>query len=564
MGDGWGLLFELLVALSAALVFGVIFEKLKQSAVVGYLLAGILVGPSVAGLVKSGQTITQLAEIGVALLLFTVGLEFSWRRLLKMGRLALVGGTLQVLVTLGIAFVVSLGFRLDWKTGLVIGAAVSLSSTAVILRILSDQSDVDSVHGKATIGVLLTQDVLVVPLVLMVTFLGTGSGEKGVLATLGETAAKATIFAIVLGLTASLLLPRILSIRTMARNRELPILVAISSCIGATWAAHAAGLSPALGAFMAGILLADTRFSEQMRADVLPFKTLFLTLFFASIGMLADAKWIFQNWPQVLTVATLIVVGKSILTFCCIRPFMPSVIGALAASLMLAQVGEFSFVLSRIALENGLIEQELMQLLLSSSILTLLVTPYLVKLGPRWARRIAKYLVPARRLASQEIESHRAAGLKGHVILVGYGDSGQAAARELADADGVQVFVLEIDDRLVGLACEHGHKAQLGDASQASILDHVRIGDACAIIVAVPDINQCRLILSQARAIAPHVPLVARARYALHRDELDMGGATVVIDEETTTGIHLGRAALKLRKGEVLLVGDESTGYDTR
>lgn len=539
MPDGWSLLLDLTILLAAAVLLGLLFEKLRLSAVVGYLVAGTVVGPGVLGWVHGGEGVNELAELGVALLLFTIGLEFSFKRLVGLGLQAVAGGPIQIVSTLMVGAAASVALGADWRVALILGSVLSLSSTAVVLRILKDRSDLDTAHGKSALGILLMQDVAVVPLVLLVTFLSGGSEKPK-----GPSWAAILIVAVIL-IIVGVLLPRLLSARSVARNRELPIIFAIVSCIASTWGAHAAGFSPALGAFVAGMLLADSRFADQMRSDVYPLRTLFLTIFFASIGMLADLRWAWAHWWWVLAVAAAVICVKSVLAYLALRPFQPSIVAAIAAGICVAQVGEFSFVLAAIAADAQFLAPDLVQLTIAVSVVTLFASPLLVGNALPIARTLAKRLVPTRKLAMGERTAAKRVGLTGHYIVVGYGDAGQAASQALSDS-GVEVVVLEIHPHLVELARKNGHQGRIGDATQYANLLAAGLPHAACLVVAVPDHNIVRLTIGIAKAHVPEVPVVARARYHTFAGELDMAGANVIVDEEQLTGERLGAEALQL------------------
>jgi CPA2 family monovalent cation:H+ antiporter-2 len=324
MGDAWLFMLDMVIVLGGAAVLGILCERLRLGSVIGYLLAGVIIGPGVIGFVSTGDVIEVIAEVGVALLLFTIGLEFSWKQLVRFGGRAIVGGAIAVVSVILVSILVSLSFGADWRTGFVVGAAASLGSTAIVLRILRDKSDLDSVHGRFAVAILLTQDIAIIPLVLVVSFLSMRS--ENLAESLGQALVNTLAFVVGLVLFVSLAIPRLLNENVIARNREIPILIAFSTAVGATWAAHSLGLSPALGAFFAGLLLAEGRFADQMRADVLPLRTLFITVFFVSVGLLADVRWMAENALLVLGTTLTLVFGKTVVTYLSIRPFQPSIV----------------------------------------------------------------------------------------------------------------------------------------------------------------------------------------------------------------------------------------------
>ena len=538
MSELWLFVLDIVIVLGAAVVLGIVCERLHLGSVVGYLLAGVIVGPGVANLVVRGEVIDIIAEVGVSLLLFTIGLEFSWRQLVRFGGRAVIGGAIAICAVILVSVLIGLGIGADWRVAFIVGAAASLSSTAVVLRILRDRNDLDSVHGRFAVAVLLTQDIAIVPLMLVATFVSSPSGDLAT--SLGAALLNTVLLVVGMTLFVSLVIPRLLNEKVIARNREIPILIAFTTAVGATWAAHSLGVSPALGAFIAGIMLAEGRFADQMRSDVLPLRTLFLTVFFVAIGLLTDVAWIADNWQLVFGVAIAFVIGKGVITYLSIRPFQPSIVECLATALAIAQVGEFSFVLLAAGRGGGIVSDDLFRLATSVTLLTLFATPLLAGNARRIALRIAKIFVPKRKLAKAERSSHASTGREGHVIVVGYGAAGTAAAILLHDS-GAKVTVVEISPQLVEDAEECGMDGLVGDGSQRTILERAGIEAARAVVIAIPDNMVTRGVVSQCKNLAPEVPVFARSRYHLFAGELRVAGADVVVDEEQSVGELLGR-----------------------
>lgn len=546
MDDGWNLLIDLMATLAGAFLLGSLMERLRLPAVLGYILAGIVLGPGLAGVVRSVDAVRDLSEVGVALLLFSIGLEFSWKQVLKLGHVGLIGGSLQVVLTMGVTWGLAVAMGYDSNSGIALGAVIALSSTVIVLKALKEQGDLDSNHGKAAVGILIFQDLAFVPLVLILSSIGNGAPSSPTLAEIGSVVGQVLVGFLALVVVVVLFVPRALRSRAMSRNRELPILLAVIVCMGSAWSAHSVGLSPAIGAFLGGVLLAGSTYADQIRADVGPLRTLFATVFFASIGMLADAGWIVSNVGLVLLITAAILAGKTVLTFAALRAVKVTTIGSLAAGFSLAQVGELSFVLLQSASNRNLLTDHLVQLLTSSSVLSIAACPLLVAAAPQLSRALAKRIVPARKLAKEESEARESIrGLDEHVVVVGFGEAGRAAAESLRDL-GHHVVVLETDRRLVGSVRDAGCRALLGDATQADILEDARLLHAKGLVVAVSDHRTARLAVSQARRLAPKLPIVVRARYHQYLDEVAAVGADRTVDEETLVGrklaeeLHLG------------------------
>lgn len=537
--DMWGVLFDILVLLMAALSLGVLCEWLKQSPILGYLAAGTLLGPNAFHFISSADEVTALAELGVALLLFTIGLEFSWPRLRRLGPAALGGGAGQVIVTMGLGCAVALGFGMELRTAVSIGAIVALSSTACVLRLLVSRAEIESVHGRHALGILLMQDVAVVPLVLLVTVLGGGGSFEQVGIDVFSAVVGACVLIAVLYVLLNKVAPRVLGLASLQRNRDLPILLAIVMGLGSAWGSHKLGLSPALGAFVAGMILAESPFATQVRADIGSLRTLLVTLFFSSIGMLGDPAWFVQNLPAVGALVVAIVAGKAIVIWVILKAFRLTHSNALASGICLAQVGEFSFVL--IAVGRGtVIGEELFALLISATIVTLFLTPYLVAGGPRVSIQVVEFLERLKLLKPSAVgEAEDVSQASGHLVVVGFGPAGQMVGRAIVEAaDGAfeHVAVVDLSPAMIRQAKLLGFDGHLGDATQPDVLEHIGILRAAVVVVAIPDPAGARAVVGLIRSIAPDVYIIARARYHRYIAELEASGAHEVIDEEQLVG----------------------------
>ncbi len=547
----WQVLLDVLILLAAALVLGAVCERLRQSAIVGYLAAGALVGPHALSWIHSGTDVGVIAELGVALLLFSIGLEFSWKRLRLLGRAALAGGAAQVVATTALAGAAALLFGLPARVALACGAIVALSSTASVLRLLAARAEVESVHGRHALGILLVQDLAVVPLVLLVTVLG-GDGSIGAaLVDVATTLLVAVLLVAVMYLLFTRVVPRLLSLDAVRRNRDLPILLATVTGLGSAWGAHALGLSPALGAFAAGMLLAESPFALQIRTDVGSLRILLVTLFFSSIGLYADPQWFFSNLPAVLGLVAAVVIGKAVLIWLILRLFGLRHEHALATGLCLAQVGEFSFVLLAQA-RGGLLGEELFALLISATIATLFLTPFLVEYAPRMAALGVRLLQRLPWVSEQPAEAaaDRAAE-RPRIVVIGFGPAGQAVGASLVRAAD-RVIVLDLNPALLERARRMGFSTHVGDAMQAEALLHLGIGAAAAAVVTIPDPAAVRSIIGTIRELAPEVPVIARGRYHRFMPELLALGSDDVVDEEHLVGTRLA-ALLRKRIGSDLL-----------
>ncbi len=545
----WETLLQILLLLLAALVLGALAERLKQSAILGYLLAGTLLGPNALNLVSSHSDdavaagpglVEVLAELGVALLLFSIGLEFSFRRLRRLGPAALGGGALQVVVTVALGAGVALAGGLSLKTALAVGAIVTLSSTACVLRVLLSRAELESIHGRLATGILLVQDLAVVPLVLFLGILGGESDGGAMLLDAGRKIIAAVALISGFWVLFNYVVPWVLGTDLMRRNRELPILIAIVAGLGSAMTTHRLGLSASLGAFIVGMILAESPFAVQIRADISSLRTLLLTLFFSSIGMLGDPSWAFRNAPLVIAVVIAIVIGKLLITWFVLRLMRVRHRHGLAAGISLAQAGEFSFVLAAVAVAGNLINDALLNLLVTATIATLFMTPYLVAAAPAVAHLVTSQL-RRMRLIKPVIDPAVKSSIGAHdrhVIIIGFGPAGQAIGETMINRADF-VHVIELNHAAVTEARRLGFHAYYGDATHAEVLEHVHAASAAAVVITIPDPNGARRIILSLRALSPDIFIIVRARYHLYRWELQHAGADVVIDEEYQLGIHV-------------------------
>lgn len=535
--DFWQLLMEVLLLLGAAFVLGAVAQRLKQSAIVGYLLAGTLLGP----LLFNTRAVMDVAELGVALLLFSIGLEFSFGRLKRLGRVALFGGSLQVAVTVAVCALATVWFG-PLTQALAIGAIVTLSSTAVVLRVLVDRAEVDAVHGRTALGILLLQDIAVVPLVLMLTIMASGGTLVEVLTSILKTLAAAGGLVAVFYLIFYWLVPRVLTSGGLYANRELVILLAILAAVGSTWASHAVGLSPALGAFLAGMLLGESPFAAQIRSDVGALRTLFVTLFFTSIGLLMEPAWLLHYGVAAMAAVFGIITLKTMVIYTVGRVFRLEKRYALATGLALSQIGEFSFVLATTAHQGGLISESLFALVVTTNIFSLFAAPYLVSyalpLTDAILRRIpGRGSTPAQQAEGAETAVHPA------VIVIGYGPAGRQVSDALRD-NGLASAILELNPASIAQAKAAGLPIHIGDATNTEVLVHAGVSHAQAVVVTVPDPRTARDITAAVRALAPQAHLLVRSRFQRSCHELTAAGATTVVDEEHTVGRLLAHETL--------------------
>lgn len=527
--DSWNLLIEIVILLGACLLLGGICSRLRQSPLVGYLIAGMLLGgPGSINVIQGQHDIEAIAELGVALLLFSLGLEFSWERVKQLGVRALLAGMLQVLLTAMAFGAASVLFHVPWKESIVIGAMFSLSSTAAVLRVLVEEGELDGLHGRNSLAVLLVQDMAVVPLAILMTLLAQGGTPQEVAIHVGKVLGLATALIVGLYVLLNFVAVRFMIVMSLERNRELSVVLAIVCGLGATWSAHSIGLSPALGAFVAGMFLGSSPFATQVRSDVSSLKTVLLTLFFGAVGIVADPIWIFNHILTVLLLSAGILAIKMIILGAILQflgfPRQP----ALASAICLSQVGEFAFVLGTTAKQGGILQDETYRVLVSSAIMTLLATPYLVRTAPLVASLIERSMGKRK---SKFISTHQNEKFLPDVVIVGFGPAGQAIANEIKGY-GVKVLILELNPTVLEAAKALGLEAQIGDATQHEVLIHAHIESAKLIVVTLPARVEALTVLSHCRILAPDAQIVVRSRYQRHQTEFSEAGAHAVFGDE--------------------------------
>lgn len=547
--SGWNLLLDLIIALSAALMLGMVFEKLRLGAVIGYILAGIAVGAGSRGILSAqnstNEALSLMSELGISILLFTTGLEFSFSRLKRLGRSTLAAGISQIIACIIVFAGLATAFGSPINQAIAIGAICAVSSTAIIIRSLRDCGDLDAAHGKVAFGTLLIQDIALVPLVALLTLLGgpAAGADSAEHASVGKVIGISIAFLILL----TKVVPRIFRSRIMALNRDLPILLAVITCTFSAWGAHQAGLSPSLGAFLAGMLLADTSYEHQIRSDVAGLRAIFVTLFFLSVGSLIDVRWVGQNWQCVLFIFGLVILAKTMANFLAIRLWKRTTISSFAAALTLANIGELAFVLLQVATANRLLAPFESQLITTVAVLSMVVASQLAKISPRLARKMAIRLVPGPKLV-EEAKAESAEAFSGHIVVFGFGTAGKTAVRILGEA-AYPVVTIDIDPKFARAAKELGAVPIVGDASKLDLLQELHLNDALAAIVAIPDPRTATQVVALCRQTAPDLAIVARSRVHQFVESLHEAGASLVIGEEQLLGRRLGEEAVRIAIG---------------
>ena len=525
----------IIFGLSIAVLF--ICHRLRVPAVVGFLLTGILVGPYGLGLIKAIQEVEILAEIGVVLLLFTIGIEFSFKRLLQIRKTILMGGSLQVLLTFLATFFIVRQFGQAFGEAVFIGFLVALSSTAIVLKLLQERAEVDSPHGRTTLGILIFQDVIIVPMILVTPLLTGATGDAG--GSLLVLLAKGIGIILLVMVSARWIVPKVLYQIARTRNHELFLLSVVVICFGVAWLTSKAGLSIALGAFLAGLIISNSEYSYQALGNILPFRDVFTTFFFVSIGMMLDVGFLFQQPVFIMLIVLSVLILKAIIagsvTILLGFPLRTGILVGFA----LGQIGEFSFILSRKGIEHGLLAGNIYQMFLAISVISMAATPFIIALAPRIADAILRLPLPKRLISGfYPVSEIKVTDRENHLVIIGFGVNGRNVARA-ARVAGIPYAIIEMNPEIVRSEQAEDEPIYYGDATQEAVLQHSNIKGARIVVVAINDPTATRRIAEVIRRLNPKVHLIVRTRYLQEMEPLYKLGADEVIPEEFETSVEI-------------------------
>ena len=532
-----GIAGDIALILVAALVGGVVAQRLGLPLILGYIFAGVLVGPNTGGpTVGEIHDIELLAEIGVALLLFTIGLHFSLDELAPVRRVALVGTAVQMALTVAFGYGLGRLLGFGWQEAVWFGALLSLSSTAVVLKTLSERGVMGTLSSRVIIGMLIVQDLAVVPLIILLPELG-NFGEG--LSELGVAVLQATIFIVLMVIFGRRVFPWLMARIAAWNSRELFLISVVAIGLGVGYGTYLFGLSFAFGAFVAGIVLSQSDYSHQALADVEPLRDVFTMLFFVSVGMLLDPAFLVENAGIVALVVLLVFAGKGLLFAGVVRAFGYGNIVPFAVGLGLFQVGEFSFVIARVGLDAGAISQRSYSIMLTTAVVTMALTPFTTRLVPflygRWRERFPRELLRTFNLPER--------GLGDHVLIAGYGRVGTFVTRLLGRL-GRQFVVVDSNPERTDEARGSGYPTVFGDAGADAVLEAAGVRRARLVIVTIPDPVGARLVVERVRSINPNVHVVVRSTTVEQLDELGRLGVYEAVHPESEAGLELGRQAL--------------------
>ncbi|HJJ55555.1 MAG TPA: cation:proton antiporter, partial [Methanocorpusculum sp.] len=525
------IIIPIVIVLACAIAVLFVGQRMRLPLIIGYFLTGIIVGPYGFQLVTDEQ-VSMLSEFGIILLMFTIGLEMSFQNLIAMKKIVLIGGTLQLAITSIVVWLILVAFGVNSSQALFIGFLFAHSSTAVIMSIYQNAGVVNSQYGKISLGLLIYQDLNVIPMMMMVPLLASGSSQN-IMGELSKFFIGLIILLVILA-ASIYLVPRFLTKIAMTRNKDLFIISIVVICFGIAWIMSLNGVSLALGAFLAGIAISESDYCHEVIGQILPFRNILTSFFFVSVGMMLKIEY---NWNfalhmlGIIGIAVIILFGKSIINYISVRLIGISSSIAILSALGLSQIGEFSFILGQTGLNAGIISDSVYQSVLAITIITMTLTPFIVLNDKKIAKRITESSdTPVYESTVSNIIQQKEP--QKHVIIVGYGLCGKLVSKALKIM-GIPYNILELNAETVKSEKKLGENIIYGDATRDSILKYAGIDEAKTIVITIPDMESIRLIISHVRNLNPHINIVTRSRFVSDTHSLfRMGADEIVVDEK--------------------------------
>ncbi len=530
-----GVLKDIVIIFALSTFVNFIFTRIKVPALIGYLLTGVIAGPYLLGLISSPENVEVMAEIGVILLMFTIGLEFSLNHLLKIRKLVFLGGFMQLLLTAGVTMLVARVYDFDWNEAVFVGFLTALSSTAVVLKLLQERSELTTHYGKTIVGILIFQDIILVPLLLLTPMLGGETGDIGhdLLVLLMKTVG----IMIFIWAGTRWLMPWLLHLIAMTRSQELFLMSILLICLAVAMLTHELGMSLAFGAFLAGLMISDTEYSHSAFGNLIPFKDVFTSFFFVSIGMLLDLGFVAEHPWLVLVTVLLVIVIKTVIAGFTAFTLGHTFFGTVVVGLSLAQVGEFSFILAGLGLANEIIEPTHFQLFLAVAITSMALSPFLIQVSKPLANLILKLplppflvdgLFPLKQVEIPEISKH--------VVLIGK-DSRAINLASMIKSMDLPFTSIVFDADKARSEMEKGYLVVFGDATYDPVLRQAYVHTAEMVVISVGNLITSMSIVDHIRAMNKHAHIIVRTRHVTDIEELYSLGANQVIPEEFETAI---------------------------
>lgn len=542
------ILQDIVIILGLSVIIILTFQKINVPPILGFLITGIIAGPYALNLITAPHEVELLSEIGIIFLLFVIGTEFSLKGLSSIRNTIIIGGLVQVGGTIILITLISRFFGLSVSESIFMGFLFSLSSTAIVLKMLQEKGEITSPHGRISVAILIFQDLIVIPMMLVAPILA-GKSEN-LIETISILLIKvAAVIALVL-LLARYIVPVIFRLVVKTQSRELFILTVVVLCFATAWLTSSVGLSLALGAFFAGLIISESDYSHQATANILPFREIFISFFFVSVGMLLNLKFFIDHITVIILMALGVILLKTLIVTLAVFLLKYPLRTIIITSLSLFQIGEFSLLLSTTGIENGLLSENIYQYFLAISIISMGITPFAIA----YASQIADYIIKApipravkKRLSAitgSKDESFKEDIFHDHLIIIGYGINGENVAKTAREAK-IPYIVVELDPEAVKEAKKNDEPVIFGDAADESILKHIHIQNARVVVVAISDPKSTKKIVSQIRKFTQTAYIIVRTRYLKEIDENLKMGADEVIPEEFETSIEIFTRVLK-------------------
>ncbi len=543
---------DIVIILGLSVLIILLFQKLKLPSILGFLLTGIIAGPHGINLVRATHEVELLSEIGIIFLLFVIGIEFSLKGLASVKNTVLWGGLMQVGGTIGLTTLVAYWAGIPIQSAIFLGFLLSMSSTAIVLKMLQERGELSSPHGRVSVAILIFQDIVVV-LMMLVTPLLAGEMEDPLVELTWLVVKVVGIIGVVI-LLARYVVPTLFTLVVRTKSRELFILTVVVICFATAWLTSSVGLSLALGAFFAGLIISESDYSHQATANILPFREIFISFFFVSVGMLLDLEFFFAHIGIILLLSVSVMVLKAVIIAVTVLVLRYPRKTIFITALSLFQVGEFAFLLSATGMSYDLLTNDIYQYFLSISIISMGATPFVIANAPAITRLIMKTPVPSpvrrgidsitRQKETLEHNESLHEDLRDHVVIIGYGINGQNVAKAAFQAN-IPYIVIELDPQAIKIAKENNSPYVFGDASDEIILQHVQIHKARVVVVAISSPQATKQIVRSVREFTKTAYIIIRTRYINEIEENIKLGADEVIPEEFETSIEIFTRVLK-------------------
>jgi len=534
------LLNDMLILFSFSVIIVFVLQRLKLPSVIGFLITGVLIGPYGFSLVKAVEEVEILSEIGVILLLFVIGMELSIKQLISIKKTVFVGGFFQVGITVLVASFVYYYLGNSWNEAVFVGFLFSLSSTAIVLKTLQDRQEISSPHARNALAILIFQDIIVVPMMLITPLM---AGESSnIWLSITSLVIKTLIVLVITFVSARYIVPKLMHAVAKTNSKELFLLVTITLCFAVAFLTSEAGLSLALGAFIAGLIVSESEYSHQATSIILPFRELFTSFFFVSVGMLLDLSFFIKHIWIILLLVFVVFIVKSIIASLAVAilKYPPRTI--ILTGLSLFQVGEFAFILSKVGIDNQLLDVETNQYFLSISIVSMLLTPFVIIFSDTITNKLVgvseKLGIQSKLLEVNNTEIKISDDLENHLIIIGYGVNGSNLAKA-ATTSNIPFIVIEFDAEIVKSGRAKGLPIIFGDATHDHILETVHIRNARAAVIAISDNDATKQVVKNVRKHSDSLYLVVRTRFIKEISELFALGADEVIPEEFETSVKI-------------------------